>query len=274
MADVKLFGRKIRVVVSTIEITELTMLFNVVKTLKPEPNKAELTIYNLNPSNRSKLEQMVQAPVQIEAGYQEGMSVLFLGDLRTAITIHQGPDYITKLSSGDGERAVKTARVNVSLKKGSASADKVLEAVAKSLGVGDGNLKQALNVIKAAGLADLFSEGTVIFGSAFREMNELCKSLGLSWSIQGGKLQILELKKALEGQAIKISERTGLIGSPTVDNKGVLTCQTLLIPDVFPGRLMTLESERIQGQYRIESCQYTGDTRGQDWYIQIEGKRY
>lgn len=274
MADVKLFGRKIRVVVSTIEITELTMLFNVVKTLKPEPNKAELTIYNLNPSNRSKLEQMVQAPVQIEAGYQDGMSVLFLGDLRTAITIHQGPDYITKLSSGDGERAVKTARVNVSLKKGSAGADKVLEAVAKSLGVGDGNLKQALNAIKAAGLADLFSEGTVIFGSAFREMTTICHSLGLTWSIQDGKLQILEKKKALEGQAIKINERTGLIGSPTVDNKGVLTCQTLLIPDVFPGRLMVLESERIQGQYRIESCQYTGDTRGQDWYIQIEGKRY
>lgn len=274
MADVKLFGRKIRVVVSTIEITELTMLFNVVKTLKPEPNRAELTIYNLNPSNRSKLEQMVQAPVQIEAGYQDGMSVLFLGDLRTAITVHQGPDYITKLSSGDGERAVKTARVNVSLKKGSAGADKVLEAVAKSLGVGDGNLKQALAVIKAAGLADLFSEGTVIFGSAFREMTTICHSLGLTWSIQDGKLQILEKKKALEGQAIKINERTGLIGSPTVDNKGVLTCQTLLIPDVFPGRLMVLESERIQGQYRIESCQYTGDTRGQDWYIQIEGKRY
>jgi len=274
MADVKLFGRKIRVVVSTIEITDLDMVFQVTKTLKPEPNKAELTIFNLNPDHRSSLEQMKSAPVQIEAGYQGGTSVLFLGDLRTAMTVHQGPDFITKLSSGDGEKAIKTARVNVSLKKGAASVDKVLESVAKALGVGEGNLKQALSAIKSAGLGELFSEGTVISGSAYREMTNICRSLGLTWSIQDGKLQILELKKALEGQAILVNERTGLIGSPTVDNKGVLTCQTLLIPDVFPGRLMVLESERLKGQYRIESCQYSGDTNGQDWYIGIEGKRY
>ncbi len=248
------------------------MTFRVHKSLKPEPNTAELTVFNLNPAHRSALEQLKTASVLIEAGYEGGTSTLFLGDLRTAISVDEGPDIVTKLSSGDGEKATKTARVKVSMKKGVANPQKVLETIAKSLGVGSGNLKQALGQL--GGLANCFSEGAVLSGSSFREMNSVCKSLGLSWSIQNGKLQILTLRKALDGQAIKLSKDTGMIGSPTVDNDGVLTCCMLLAPDVFPGRKLVLDGRRLKGQYRIESCDYSGDTHGQDWYIKIEAKRY
>lgn len=272
MADVLLFKRSVRVVVNTIEIKDLAMTFRVHKSLKPEPNKAELTIYNLNPDHRSALEQLKTASVLIEAGYEAGTSTLFLGDLRTAISTTEGPDIVTKLSSGDGEKKVKTARAKVSMKKGAATPAKVLEAVAKSLGVGEGNLKQALGQL--GGVANCFSEGAVISGSSFREMNAVCKSLGLTWSIQDGKLQILSLRKALDGQAIKLSKSTGMIGSPTVDNDGVLTVTMLLAPDVFPGRKLVLDADRLKGQYRIEACDYSGDTHGQDWYCKIEAKRY
>jgi hypothetical protein len=272
MPETHLFKRKIRVVVNTIEITDLAMTFTVKKSLKPEPNTADLTIHNLNPDHRSALEQLKTATVLIEAGYEEGTSTLFVGDLRTAVSVDEGPNIITKLSSGDGEKAVKQARVKVSLKKGAANPAKVLESVAKSLGVQEGNLSQALG--KLSGLSNCFSEGAVISGSAFKEMNAVCKSLGLTWSIQDGKLQILSLRTALEGVAIKLSPSTGLIGSPTVDNDGVLSAVMLLAPDVFPGRKLVLDSKRLQGQYRIETCEYQGDTHGTDWYIKLEGKRY
>ena len=274
MPETRLYQRSIRVVVDTIEIIDLAMTFKVTKTLKPEPNKAELTILNLNEAHRSALEQLQTATVLIEAGYKDRTSTLFLGDLRTAISQVSGPDIVTKLSSGDGEKQVKKARVNLSFKKGAATPAKVLEAVATSLGVGKGNLPKALDTIRASGIANHFSEGAVISGSAFREMNAITKSLGLSWSIQNGNLQILELRKALDGTAIKLSKDSGLIGSPTVDNNGVMTCQMLLAPDVFPGRLLVLDAARLKGQYRIESCSYSGNTHGQEWYIQIEGKRY
>lgn len=272
MADVKLFKRKVRVVVSTIEITDLDMTFHVKKTLKPEPNTAEVTIFNLNPDHRSALEQLKVATVLIEAGYQDGTSTLFLGDLRTGVSTREGPDYVTKLSSGDGEKKIKKARAKVTMKKGVATPAKVLEAVAKSLGVGAGNLKQALGQL--SGITNHFSEGVVITGSSFREMNAICKSLGLIWSVQNGKLQILSARKALEGAAILLNKDTGLIGSPTVDNDGVATATMLLAPDVFPGRKLVLDSQRLKGQYRIESCDYSGDTHGQDWYIKLEAKRY
>lgn len=272
MPDTELFGRKIRVVVDTIEIMELAMQFRIRKTLKPEPNQAELAIFNLNEDHRSALEQLKTATVLVEAGYQEGTSTLFLGDLRTAVSVVEGADIITRLSSGDGEKAVKKSRVKVSMKKGTATPEKVLETLAKSIGVGSGNLKQALQQL--SGLENHFSEGVVLSGSAFREMNAICKSLGLTWSIQDGKLQILTLQQALSGTAIKLSKETGLIGSPTVDNDGVLNATMLLAPDVFPGRKIVVDSERLKGQYRIESCNYVGDTHGQDWYTILEAKRY
>lgn len=269
----ELFRRKIVVVVDTIRITDLTMAFKVHKTLKPEPNTAELRIWNLNEDHVSALEKLQVATVQIEAGYEGGTSVLFLGDLRTARSVLEGPDIMTSLSSGDGEQAIRKARVNISLAKNS-TPDQALRMVAESLGVQAGNLDQAVSVLRTAGIANHFVEGTVLAGSAYREMTSICRSVGYSWSIQDGRLQILPLRQALEGEAIKLSPTTGLIGSPTVDNDGVMSCRMLLAPDVFPGRKLVLESLRLQGQYRIEDCVYSGHTKQQDWYIDLQAKRY
>lgn len=274
MADIRLFDRKIRVIVGTIEITDLDISFRIHKSLTPSPNAAELTILNLSAANRSALEHIQIVPVQIDVGYAKGMSTIFLGDLRVAMTTHEGPDYVTRLSAGDGEQAVRKARVNITIKPSAATNDSVLDAVARSLGVGIGNLEQAKNQLRASGLSNQFTEGAVLSGSAFREMNGICRTLGLSWSVLDGKLLILPLGVALAGQALLISENTGMIGSPTVDNSGVLTVKTLLIPDIFPGRKLVLESERISGQYRIEICDYSGDTAATDWYCTIQGKKY
>lgn len=273
MANVVLFRRKVRVVVDTIDVTGLDVQFSIKKSLKPDPNTCDLKVYNLNASHRSALEEMKTAAVMIEAGYEKGTSVLFVGTLRTAISVFEGASYVTALSSGDGEKAVRSARVNVSLKKGAKTAD-VIKAVAGALGVGEGNLNDAVSKLSNTGVGDLFSEGAVLSGSAAREMTNICRSAGLTWSIQDGKLQILALKTALEGEAIKLTPKTGLIDSPTVDNNGIVTVRMLLMPDVFPGRAMVLESARIKGQYRLEECTYTGDTRGTDWYIEAKGKRY
>jgi hypothetical protein len=273
MSGTPLFLRYFRVVVDTIEIKSLDVRFKIEKNLKAQPNKAEISIFNLNEAHRSQLEQLPTVAVSVEAGYVGGSSMIFLGDLRRASSQDSGPDIITTISSGDGEKAIQTARVNVSIRKGTPS-DVVIKTVAKALGVGEGNLNKAVSTIKGAGLGTLFQDGTVISGSAAREMTSLCKSVGFTWSVQGGKLQLLPLQKTLEGEALSIKPDTGLIGSPSVDNKGVMKCRTLLIPDVFPGRKLVLESARLKGQYRIEATTHTGDTSGQDWYIDIEGKRY
>jgi hypothetical protein len=272
-APVPLFLRSVRLVVGTLNVTGLRVTFSVAKSLKPEPNKAEISVYNLSEASRAQLEQLQEVPVQLDAGYEAGSSTLFLGTLRTALTVRDGPDLVTSLGAGDGEKQIRSARVSVSVRK-QTSADVVLRDVARALGVGEGNLADATKTLKFSTVGQLFAQGTVLTGNAAREMTHLCRSLGLTWSIQDGKLQLLPLATALAGAAVLLSPSTGLVDSPSVDNAGVLSARMLMAPDVFPGRLLVLDSERLKGQYRIESTTHVGDTHGSDWYIDLEARRY
>lgn len=281
MAGATLFGRRCRVVVDTLEIVPLeadpvkalTVRFKVDKSLAATPNKAEIHILNLNPEHRAQVESMPQVPVLLEAGYEDGSSVLFLGKLRTARSVRDAEGWITSLSSGDGELEYQKGRVSVAIKK-STQTDVGLREIVKALGVAEGNLKDAVNKIKGNALGQMFAAGTVFHGQAAREMTNVCRSCGLTWSIQDGKLQFLELREALKGEAILLSAATGLVDSPTVDPKGVMKCRMLLAPDVFPGRLLVLKSAAVEGQYRIEKTTHTGDTAGTDWFVDVEGNRY
>lgn len=272
-----LFDRSVTVTVGTKQFSDLDVVFSVKKNLKATPNTCDLKIYNLSKDSRSALETIQDkdtTPVQIEAGYVNATSIIFLGDLRRVDSGYQdGPDIVTVLSSGDGEKKHRTARVNISVKP-QTSTHAVLTQVVKALGVSEGNLADAANKLSFASIGSMFSEGTVLSGSASREMDRICKSVGLTYSIQNGKLQLLPLGKVLDGLAINVSAQHGMVGTPTVDSKGILKVRVLMVPDVFPGRKIVLDSKRLKGQYRIESTHHFGDTHGQDWYIDIEGKRY
>ncbi len=274
----KAYNPQATVTVGTIRIpssNSLRVAFTVSKNLKPEPNKARFDITNLTEEHIKQLQEEVNPPCQLDTGYNGDTETLFLGKLRTGDTLGR-PDSVTTLESGDGEQEMRTGRVNVSIAAGT-NTDQVLKQVALAVGVGKGNLDDAARKIRStfSGTGNLFTMGTVLSGSAASELTRITTSLGLEWSIQNGKLQILERKKSLEGTAIYLSLKTGLLGEPTVDPKGVMSCISIYQKDVFPGRLIILDSFRVKGQYRIEETEHSGDTRGTEvWKIDIKGKRY
>ena len=268
----KLFQRKATLTVDTIQIPDdLRFVFQVEKTLAPEPNTAEIHVFNLNAAHRAQIEKMKSVPVKLEAGYKEGTSQLFLGDLRTALTVRDGSDLVTTLASGDGEKAIKGARVNTSFGP-NVTADTVLLALAKALGVGLGNVPVAALKLRLSGAASMYIGGCAMSGSVARELTDLCDSGDLEWSVQDGNLQIVDRGKALEGTAVLLTSDTGLLGSPRVDSEGALNGTCLLIPDMRPGRLISVLTENVKGFYRLERVQYAGDTQGEEWYITFEAK--
>jgi len=277
----RLFGRRALLKVNNVGIESrdsLRFSFTVSKNLKPEPNKGVFQVWNLTRDHIAQMSVGTWLPVQFDAGYEEGMSTVFLGRCRSGGTTGPKPDAITTFEAGDGEKEVKTSRVNVSIAKGT-NTDQVLKQIALAVGVGAGNLDDAARKIRSAfsGTGNIFSMGTVLSGQAAAEMTNICNSLSLDWSIQNGKLQILERKRSLEGTAIYLGgpKGAGMIGEPTIDPKGVLTVSTLLQPDVFPGRLLVLDATRLKGQYRIEETVHSGDTRTDaPWQIEIQAKKY
>lgn len=276
-----LFRRAWKVTVDTIEFTGLDVAFKVEKTLKLTPNTCELHIWNLTEDHRAQLEQLRPRdgqkatrgiPCRIEAGYQDAMSLIWLGDLRTAVTTREGPDWVTRLTSGDGEKALKHARISVSYGP-KTPLDTALRAMARALGVGEGNLSKVVAKLKQAGVAE-WPTGKVLSGPVARHLHDFAQSADLEISIQDGALQFVDRGQALQGTALRLAEETGLIDSPSVDNEGVLHAKMLMIPDVRPGGLVTVEAARVKGSYRITKATWLGDSAGVDWCIEIEAERY
>lgn len=278
MTTPALWMRSAVLTVGTIEITGLRFTFRVHRSLKPNANTCEACIYNLNPDHRSQLEQLSAVPVSLVAGYVGQTSQIFLGDLRVAFATISGTDIISKISGGDGEKAIATTRISQNFRKGTPQNQLLVKAIVAAFTeqeIGAGNLSDFLSANPPSPAV----ASSILHGSAFRELNHLVQAAGWEWSIQQSKLQFLKKTTALPGQALSVSQKTGMVGSPSVDSSAkqpVLTVTTLLIPDVNPGRLLVLDSEnsRLNGAYRIETVDSSGDTHGQEWYHKIEARRY
>lgn len=276
----ELFGREASVQIGTLALKGFDISGRIEKSTKSEPNTCELTIYNLNEEHRAFLEELeplkgatVGIPTKIEAGYKDATSVIWLGDLRTVESFYERPDWVTVVGSGDGERAYQTARINEATGPG-VTATAVLTAISRALGVGSGNVAKAAAELEAQGFSANLAHGVVISGQASKQLTEWTRSAGMEWSIQDGNLQILKRGSAVPGTALRLASGTGLIGSPTVDNEGILTAKMQMIPDVLPGSLVYIDSKRIKGAYRIERAVWDFDTFGGPWEITIEAKRY
>jgi hypothetical protein len=144
----------------------------------------------------------------------------------------------------------------------------------KALGVGDGNIAKTMAKLRATGAANLFEDGITISGSAADHLTNFTRSAGLEWSIQDGALQVTDRDKVLDGFALRLNSTSGLIESPTVDPKGVLTARVLLQPSIRVGGLLVLDSLTVKGNWRIQRAVWECDTHGRPWYVTVEAKRY
>lgn len=144
----------------------------------------------------------------------------------------------------------------------------MLAQLAQALGVGLGNVQNAVAKLTARG-AQFFGSGTAIVGNAAEELTTFCRSAELEWSIQDGLLQILDRGTSLDDLAVLLSSESGLIGSPSVDHKGIASATALIQPDLSPGRKVTFDSLALKGTYRITDVEYSGDTAGTDWHAKL-----
>lgn len=269
----RLFKRTATLTVGTLQFTGLDIRFAVSKSLDREPNTAEIGIFNLSQSSRQSVEETEDQQVELLAGYEieDGASVIFSGDLRKASSTRDGPDIITQIEAGDGERSYRRSRINRSF-GADTSLRSVVEGVGESMGLGTGNLSELAGDADFEGLGRTFSEGVVVSGSSREELSGLLDSAGIEWSVQDGNLQLLSRGAALAATAIRLSPQTGLIGSPSIDSEGLMRARALLIPDVAPGRKVEIVSDFVSGFYRVTKATYTGDTASTEWYVDVEGR--
>lgn len=259
----RLFRRVYRVQVGTLATEDVDITFKVTRTLAAHPGTCEITLYNLSEAHRRELRPnafgRLRAFCQLDAGYEGTRSMLFRGDTRRIEHKRDGTEWVTVVTAGDGEHAIRNARVVASFARETTFAT-VVRALAQQMGVGEGNFASVTDALGATVRA-----GTVLHGQAAQELHRICAAAGLEFSVQDGALQILRRGQALDRVGVLLSPETGLLGSPERCGYKRIKLSALLQPDLVPGRKVRVESSTATGDYRIVQAEYAGDTRGEDW---------
>ena len=75
---------------------------------------------------------------------------------------------------------------------------------------------------------------------------------------------VLLVFHSIKFQTVKLAKSDA---PPPVDTYAL---QALLQPHLGVGDLIALKSQDLNGSFRISKISHTGDTRGNDWYSNIE----
>lgn len=271
--SIDLFDQAYTLQVETLQISQLHIEFEVKRSLTAKvANSAEIKIYNLSQDTRKKLQGMRDVFVSLEAGYAQGQSLIYRGDLREAWSLKDGNDWITVLSSADSAKKRKKKRINKSFSAGT-SVGAIIVACAKALQVGLGNSeKKAAGAKLWDGQSASFTTGYVASGDAVSQLDRVCRSCGIEWSIQDGQLQLLDRGRALQEKGILLTAKSGLLDSPELGKGNVVRCRAAMIPGLYPGRRVEVQSRHVNGVYRIETTHHKGTYETSDWGAELELK--
>jgi hypothetical protein len=145
----------------------------------------------------------------------------------------------------------------------------------EQMGVGIGNAVTAISKGQFAEAGKQFTSGFVAQGQGGKELDRLMKTAQLEYSIQNGGVQVMPKGAPVNNTAVLLTPTSGLIGSPELglDKKTqipTLKFRSLLTARIFPGCKLKIESDAVNGFFRVNRCVYSGDISGNDWFTDGE----
>jgi hypothetical protein len=246
---------------------DMAVEYSVTKTAGSLMNEAEIKIANLAKEDRdyivtatSPLRRPRQRKsVVLYAGYaSEGVTRRFVGDVVSA-TVSQPPDiWLTmKAKTGCFQRGNILAR--------SAPAQQKLSALA-------GDVAADLGMPLDFQATDKSISNYSWTGSALKQVDKLEAAGLIDAYIEDDRLVVKDRGKGLSGKTRKLSEDTGMIGIPEVDERGVKV-KMLMDPHTGVGAVLEIESRlnpAANGRFTVYKIRETGATRNTPFYIEAE----
>jgi hypothetical protein len=229
------------------EIRDLRVTFSIKRTLSQEPNTAKIEVTN------SRLMEILSGAqnhtVSIDAGFADGMSRVYSGDVSHHQTKIDSADIVTSIEAADGYRAFGLATIFRTWSKGT-PLKIVASAIASTMDLRFPDI--------SGNLPSSFSAS----GNSHKELTRLLDGIGVSWSVQNGKIRI---PGTVSSSILIISEETGMIGSPSYDSAKRTTRVSSVGFFVQPGDRVVVKSKFHSGEFTVNECEYKGDTHGNDW---------
>ena len=223
---------------NALDLSELHIKFSVKHSDNMTPNVADIRVYNLAEETALKIRKEFKQVV-LEAGYQGNYGVIFQGNIKQVILGRESAtDTFIDIVAGDGENAYNFSVINSTIAKGATSTDQV-QAASTSLatkGVSQGYINNPNT--------QALPRGKVMFGNARDYLRSIAQATGQNWSIQNGKLNYIPRKSYLPGEALKLTSKTGMIGTPQQTNEGV-NIKCLLNPRIKTSGRIWIDNKSI-----------------------------
>jgi hypothetical protein len=242
--------------IGSIKLANLRIAFSMQKNLAWSANTASVKIWNLSQENRNRIKDYGDQVI-VSAGYSQdaGEQLLFIGNTTQVSHAYEQPEIITTLDCGDGERILNQKNIAVSFKE-KVAVRQVVETIAQQMGLTISEFSPTDNVV--------YEQGFEFIGMGKNAIDKTVSRLGLKWSVQNGKLQIIPQF----GTTSKPQRFTDKRASLYLDGpKTGYIVTTTLRPDILPGDLINVKSQRIglDGPYSVFSIKHEGDTFGPNW---------
>jgi hypothetical protein len=245
----------------------LTIDFDIQRGVGADLNSMTLRIYNLSRDNQAQLFQarldlsnkntFIARPIILQAGYNDGLSVIFRGGIREAFTFRQGNDLITQIEALDGILSTTQTYVNISYDSATTAQQIVDDLVAPLTSQTDVEAGQTKLSTTTAALIGDNQRGYVIAGNAYDILQEYTNKKAF---IDLGELNIISDNECIRPSVRVIDADTGLLGMPRLDGLRV-TIETIFEPRINVGEFIEVQSsvaKQFNGQYKVAAVQHKG----------------
>jgi hypothetical protein len=288
------YGRDFKLLVSNsqgnaIDLSSLRVKFSVKRSAYLTPNVANIIVYNLDLSFATLIKQQYTRVI-LQAGYSGNTGVVFKGNIKQFILGRESAtDTFLNLICADGDQAYNYAIVTQTIgsaSTGGASPEKQLNTAMKSMsgmGVGTSYIG-ALPQVK-------LPRGKVMYGNAREYIKSVADTNGFTWSIQDEKIVFIKQTTYLPGTAVVLTAKTGMVGTPQQTILGI-QCKCLLNPKIKCHGRVQIDNASVQryqldftqpftaantpvplsndGVYYVLVAEHSGDTRGTEWYSNLQ----
>lgn len=276
---------------SSIDLGALRVVFKIEANSLQAPNMARFRVYNVSPTTAAALHAKEFSSLTFSAGYEQGdYGVIYSGNVKQAVIGHEtAVDSYVDIFCADGDQGYNSAHVNQTLSSGH-TPQNIFDAALQSLGK-FGITKGQVNVDLSQ---PKFPRGRPIFEMARDTMRTLAYARNANWSIQNGKLDMIDPTKPLTSSPLYLNSQTGMVGWPKQTGDGIIVT-SLLNPNLRPNTLVHIDQSSIiegeqdnnplsgpgsqqnfnlantgliaaDGIYRVFYLDRSGDTRATDWY--------
>lgn len=262
------FDVMLQVAGADIQIQDLDIDFDVIKTDNAEANKSTITIWNLNDTTYQRLIETAYA-VDLYTRYgDDEFALMFRGYIERDKAVKknstraflaspikqdaEGVDIPTIIELTDGKIAYRDSKINKNYRE-KVSSTQIIKDCIEAMGVGISKFSEELpateyNTFKAVG------KPHVILG-------QICKPLNIKFSIQNDLIQVIAPGEEFDGEyAVLLNPSNSM--RPERQGENEINITTRLIPSLNPDDWVQCEFKEFEGVERVRQIRQTGNNYG------------